>query len=418
MPYWSNGFSHLYHADARELPLPDQSVHCIVTSPPYWGLRNYGIGDWLGGDSECDHLRNAGDCDVKRHKSSRVSGGIPANENHSQEPWPSGICGRCGAQQDSASSGIGMEPSIQEWVDNLVLVFRECWRVLRNDGTLWLNVGDAYVGSGVRAPHHANPGLSQRARREGCIGRRPSAMAPGLPAKSKLGLPWRLAFALQDDGWILRQDIIWAKKSPMPESTRDRPTVAHEYIFLFSKQGRYFYDLDAIREDSGANARSVWRMTTRTWLPPVGTKHFAQFPEELPRRCIAAGTSDYGVCAKCGTPWARVVKKSGGSTGVDWAKGNTESVRYQSGTSTYRPNADYGQGPYRVELLGWQPGCACSAGVVPATVLDPFVGSGTTVAVAQRLGRRGVGIDLNPEYLDIAARRIEEIPVQLTAEVE
>ena len=141
MNYWTNNVSTLYHADAREIPLPDASVHCVVTSPPYWGLRDYGLGQWEGGDAECGHKRLAG-----RTGSFRTDHAT-AYDNHSQESWPNGTCGLCGAVQQAA--GIGLEPTLGEWVHNLVAVMREVKRVLRDDGTVWLNLGDSYASGNI-----------------------------------------------------------------------------------------------------------------------------------------------------------------------------------------------------------------------------------------------------------------------------
>ena len=270
-----------------------------------------------------------------------------------------------------------------------------------------------------------------------------SKLGCGLPAKNLIGLPWRVAFALQDDGWILRSAIVWNKPNPMPESVRDRPSSAHEMIFLLSKSPRYYYDGEAIRTPQGpeyanrkgtrppnpkgerpdaphthadlnngeprpwslpggANARNVWTIATQ----PRPDAHFATFPDEIPRRCILAGTSEQGVCAECGAPRERVVEKrpSVGHLGNDSPDGN-------------RRNGYGGQHEWdsyqRPGTTGWRPTCDHDADTVPATVLDPFVGSGTTVAVAQALGRRGIGLDLSTEYLDIARKRIEAIPLPL-----
>ena len=199
--YWTNGVTTLHQADARAMPLPDASVHCVVTSPPYWGLRDYGLGQWQGGDAECGH-KNPLEPSVHSTLQNPHQGGDMG--------WTGGVCGPCGAIQQP--TGIGLEPTLGEWVANIVAVMREVKRVLRDDGSLWLNLGDSYHD------------------------------------KQLLGQPWRVAFALQDDGWLLRSAIVWHKPNPMPESVTDRPTNAYEMVFLLSKQGRYFYDAEAIRE--------------------------------------------------------------------------------------------------------------------------------------------------------------------------
>lgn len=244
--------------------LPDQSVQCIVTSPPYWGLRDYDIADQ-----------------------------------------------------------IGLEPSLQQFLNRLRTVFGEAKRVLREDGTFWLNVGDGYTSGnrGWRAPDKKNRARAMETR---------PPTPKGLKPKDLLGIPWRLAFAIQEDGWFLRADIVWHKPNAMPESVRDRPTRAHEYIFMFTKAERYYYDREAVLEPNGRNRRSVWDVNTQG----VAGAHFATFPPRLIEPCIKASTRTGDI------------------------------------------------------------------------VLDPFFGSGTVGLVAERLGRRYVGIELHPEYVALAARRL------------
>ena len=350
--------------------LPDESVNCCVTSPPYWGLRDYGTAKWEGGGSECDHL--AGPLASSKSglhdgagcsESEKVrTGGMPFRE----------VCGKCGAHR--IDSQLGLEKTPEEYVAKMVEVFREVRRVLRTDGTLWLNLGDSYT--------HDQPGRNrngtggQIVRPYGQTEHRQKGhadMHSGLKPKDLVGIPWRVAFALQADGWWLRQDIIWAKPNPMPESVRDRCTKAHEYIFMLTKSARYWYDAEAVKEQNanpertnyrpgkeaytegnvhddsgrtirndgfkkyaegkvcdGRNLRSVWTITTK----PYAEAHFATFPPEIPERCIKAG------CPKGGK------------------------------------------------------------------VLDPFFGAGTTGLVAMRLGREFIGIELNEKYCEMARKRI------------
>ena len=293
--------------DVRErlAELPDGSVRCVVTSPPYWGLRDYG---------------------------------------HDGQ--------------------MGLEQTPDEYVAGMVEVFREVRRVLADDGTLWLNLGDSYAShdpGGYREGEFLNPGGRPPAKQGKARNRAGSYRPDGLKPKNLAGIPWRVAFALQADGWYLRQDIIWAKPNPMPESVTDRCTKAHEYVFLLTKQPRYYYDADAVSEEYAAatvkrgksirqvaadgtvqtrgnsepvegrrNRRSVWTVTTK----PFRGAHFAVMPEALVEPCVLAGS----------------------------AEGDT--------------------------------------------VLDPFAGSGTVGVVALRHGRRFVGVELNPEYAAIAQDRI------------
>lgn len=290
--------------------LPDASVHCCVTSPPYWGLRDYG---------------------------------------HDGQ--------------------IGLEATPEAYVARMVEVFREVRRVLREDGTLWLNLGDSYAATTKQTGRNDNGQRASAPASWNCryeYERTKIRTSGSLKPKDLVGIPWRVAFALQADGWWLRQDIIWHKPNPMPESVRDRCTKAHEYVFLLTKSERYFYDAEAVkirgsgqtqggkghkhtkeganeynrtkmglmklvgREWATANRRSVWTVTTK----PYSGAHFAVMPPDLVEPCIKAGCPEGG------------------------------------------------------------------------TVLDPFAGSGTTLAVAAELGRSGIGCELNPEYIELAEQRI------------
>ena len=200
--------------------LPSDSVQCIVTSPPYWGLRDYNIPDQ-----------------------------------------------------------IGLESTLPQFLNRLRTIFTEARRVLRDDGILWLNIGDGYTSGnrGWRAPDKKNPARAMSVRPD---------TPEGLKPKDLHGIPWRLAFALQDDGWYLRADIVWNKPNAMPESVKDRPTRAHEYLFMFSKEERYYYDRKAVLEPNGRNCRSVWNINTQ----PFPGAHFATFPTTLVEPCIRAST--------------------------------------------------------------------------------------------------------------------------------
>jgi DNA modification methylase len=258
-----------------------------------------------------------------------------------------------------------------------------------------------------------------------------------------------LAFALQADGWILRSEIIWSRPNPMPESVTDRPTKSHSTVFLLSKQPRYFYDADAIREPlmastlergytaaklahgrgpkaqangdrnddgegwdvpSGANARSVWQIPTQ----PTPFAHFATWPEQLCRRMILAGTSERGCCPECGAPWVRVTERETfGKAASDTAYGDDMQAGQMSRSrQAYR--AQGLEGPPPPKTVGWEPSCDCTEGepglfTIPCTVLDPFAGSATTMLVARNHGRHSIGIELNEEYLRIAAKRLQQL---------
>lgn len=373
---------HIQQGDVLDVlrRIPDGVVQCVVTSPPYFALRDYGI-----------------------------------------------------------DGQIGLETTPEEYVARLVAVFREVRRVLREDGTVWCNLGDSYAGSGRGLMGDGTPsdrGDAKQGTNRGTTVGTFGKIDSGLKPKNLIGIPWRVAFALQADGWWLRSDVIWHKPNCLPESVTDRPTKAHEYIFLLTKSARYFYDAEAVKEEAvsgsgnagarnyrtyaengrvyagqseqdastGRNKRTVWTISTQ----PYSESHFATFPPELPEICIKAGSSERGACPQCGAPWERIIRK--GLTAHD---GETESA-YDKGTTANRlarlRQAARERGEeYRNETqaLGWRPTCTCDAGEpVPQIVLDPFAGAGTTLMVALRLGRRALGIELNGEYVAMAERRI------------
>ena len=308
-PIEIDGINTIINGDSLEVikTLPDNSINCCVTSPPYWGLRNYGV-----------------------------------------------------------EGQIGLEKTPEEYVGKMVAVFGEVRRVLRDDGTLWLNLGDSYSGSCQTGGTNS---ISGKGKSQPHVKHKRST---NLKPKDLVGIPWRVAFALQADGWYLRQDIIWYKPNPMPESVTDRCTKAHEYVFLMSKSARYYYDAEAVKEPienpgkprkfskagnkdrndtlreydpatvSGRNRRSVWTVATQ----PFKEDHFAVFPPNLIKPMVLAGCPTGGV------------------------------------------------------------------------VLDPFVGSGTTAIVARELGRRFIGIELNPEYAGMASRRVGQTTPFLFEAVE
>jgi DNA modification methylase len=424
--------------------LPDESVHCVVTSPPYFGLRDYGTATWEGGDPECDHTAGRGGNLVKSAASTR--GGANKVAEAQAIPYRS-ECGRCGARR--IDSQIGLEPTPEAYVAELVAVFREVRRVLRKDGTCWLNLGDSYAGGG-----NGNGGSFAADRANWRVvptrsGQR--AAVHGLKPKDLIGIPWSVAFALRADGWWLRQDIIWAKPNPMPESVTDRCTKAHEYIFLLTKSAVYYYDEAAIaeeikpewvehyrkyadlptinakanadRNDGGTpdtqcgfskpgittrNKRSVWTVATA----PFPGSHFAVFPPALVEPCIIAGCPAK-CCAKCGAPWMREVETSG-----EWRAQHDREQKHDG--SVYRLNPGGGvKGPNTTTTRidkGFSPSCSCDAGTVAGTCLDPFGGAGTTGLVADRLQRNAILIELNSEYAAMAERRIfDDAPLLMEA---
>ena len=455
----------LLEGDARQLPLAAESVQCVVTSPPYWGLRDYGLSPSVwGGEPGHAHEWETSSRMFGNNKPSDKST-LSDHGDDGRSPYLDAQTGRM-IEQDMCSCGawrgiLGLEPTPELYVAHLVEIFREVRRVLRADGTVWLNLGDSYA-TGTKGdnrehaqerPRDANGFHSGSGQRWHTGTWKVDA---GLKPKDLVGIPWRVAFALQADGWWLRSDIIWAKPNPMPESITDRPTKAHEYLFLLTKSARYYYDAEAIKEaalDSntsrfaasiahgttrsgitvpgsvhpespyhglsmhrglrgvgttfgrddihGRNRRSVWTIATE----PYPEAHFATFPEKLVEPCILAGTSARGACPTCGAPWGRIIESPKIPIHLRHRDGETKMdyhTRQLGGGQAIQNWRD--QNP--PSTSGWIPSCACPpAELVPCRVLDPFAGSGTTVAVAERLGRVGIGIELKPAYLELARRR-------------
>lgn len=407
----------LIRASAHDTGLPSKSVHMICTSPPYYGLRSY-------------HGEQAIEWESVRYS---PMAGLP--------PLiiPAMIC------------GLGEEESPEAFIGHLILVMREMWRVLRDDGTCWVNLGDSYAGSGGAHTHdHANPGLSKSANRDGVAhykldgGRDKDKGGNGIKPKDMMMIPARFALAAQADGWYVRQDIIWQKLNPMPESVTDRCTKAHEYIYLLAKSEKYFYDADAVREQAeygrrewsntngnlrrahnlaneenkkglssatvkggdptaGRNRRSVWTIATS----PYPGSHFATFPPALVEIMIKAGSSAYGCCPSCAAPWKRNIEHHA----------HYEKRQHRDAPNGVMPQVDSsGWKPATVVDHGWQPTCNCDAGEpIPATVLDCFNGSGTSGKVALQLGRSYIGIDVSQEYLtDLAPQRMSNIQMEMS----
>lgn len=338
--------------------LEDESIDCVVTSPPYWGLRDYGTASWIGGDPGCPHMRTTkiSKDTATGHKGMFEQGNVVGDAIYKSE------CPKCGAIRED--NQLGLEETPEEYTANLVKLFSEIRRVLKKEGTVWLNLGDSYTGTGskgdLKDPKHPKGRNGQSVAVNNKI--------KGLKPKDLVGIPWRVAFALQADGWYLRQDIIWSKPNPMPESVTDRCTKSHEYIFLLTKSQHYYFNADAIKEkttdttvqrlsqqvesQNGSlrvpfktngvmkavgdterrNKRDVWSVSTQ----PYAEAHFAVYPQKLIEPCVLAGCPEGGV------------------------------------------------------------------------VLDPFFGSGTTGFVAKKLNRQYIGIELNPEYIKIADKRLAQ----------
>jgi DNA modification methylase len=360
--------------------LPAESAHCVVTSPPYWGLRDYGTGTWDGGNEQCDHK-----ADIGASASSGLNGSLAHKSGEVFTPYRD-VCGKCGARRTDHQ--LGLEPTPDQYVANMVAVFRQVRRVLRADGTCWLNIGDSYA---TMRNDHEGGGFSVAGTRTGTAPKRGWHGGPDLKPKDLCGIPWRLAFALQADGWYLRSGIIWSKPNPMPESVTDRPTKAHEYLFLLTKAPRYFYDADAIREPAtyfgpngspatmdGANNSRPGEMRSR-----AGRKR-PLVPEQT-----KAGVGRQGLDSQ--------------TFGEPSELGRNRRSVWEIATAPY-PDAHFATFPQALVEPCVKAGCPAGG-----TVLDPFMGSGTTALVARRLGRKSIGIELSPEDATLAATRLQQL---------
>ena len=356
--------------------MPDGCVQTCITSPPYFGLRDYGTGTWEGGEDTCDHKDDDALAERLRQKKSMISVGERTDGStrtrvHDEQIGNTiqhrNICLKCGAHRTDAQ--IGQEETVEDYVQNMVKVFREVRRILRDDGTVWLNLGDSYMSQRGSAPPPQTIG-GQRDMPTTVPGNRKAQL--GLKHKDLIGIPWRVALALQADGWYLRQDIIWHKPNPMPESVADRCTKAHEYIFLLSKKSHYYFDHEAIKEPA------------KNW----GTRD---------RTEMRGGTTDPKL-------------KHHGLVGKEWEENPMKNKR-----SVWTVNTKGCKGAhfavYPEKLI--EP-CVLAGCPIGGTVFDPFTGSGTTAVVALKNGRNYIGTELNPNYVKIAEDRIkEEVPQTL-----
>jgi DNA modification methylase len=443
----------LYHGNVNDVlaELPECSVDCIVTSPPYFGLRDYGTATWVGGDADCTH-------EVGRHMRGGTLDGKESNfQNNSMGSYGDEAvkigdsCPHCSAVRKDLQ--VGLEQTPEQYIARMVDVFRGLRRVLKADGVAWLNLGDTYWGgkgrSGAGSKKTHKTRTSKTLQKEHTYigedgGFRPQDRPSDIfKAKDLCMMPHRVAIALQEDGWWVRQDIVWNKTNPMPESIRDRCTKSHEYMFMLTKSKKYYFDNQSIKEpavskphnsgnkstgkigtskrtggqlepdrvwasDGMRNRRSVWTISTR----PYKGAHFATFPPKLIEPCILGGTSEKGHCSKCGSRWKRNLKRNIDNK-TDTAKSLIEAATHMGipddkaklrigldRKTPYEKNPGY-------QLLGFEPTCDCDAECDADVVLDPFMGSGTTAIVARQHGRRFIGIDLNKEYLALANGRIE-----------
>lgn len=411
----------IHIGDALEVlrTLPSENVHCLCCSPPFFAQRDYGV-----------------------------------------------------------VGQLGLESTIEAYIEKLVAVFAEARRVLRRDGCCFVEIGDSFAGS------WGNQGRSdQRGGQRPVSGPMIQNLAPGrypdkqnqtgtipkgcdLKPKDMCLVPFRLAIALQSDGWWVRSVIVWEHGTAMPESVTDRVTVSHSYVLHLTRSARYFYDAEAVKEPATGttrkqegggngkctepgggirnntsfmatirdrvlayrNARSVWRINAKPLTADYGVDHFALYPEELPRRLILASTSERGVCPTCGAPWTREKEPTPEYAAKlgDWAddrpdqlEGRGHAVTPDGHRLTARRTKRGGSATADYVTIGWRQGCACEP-MEPraAVVLDPFAGLATTGVAAGKLGRDFVGIELRDEYARAAARRVREEVGPLLVDVQ
>ncbi|MDO9333538.1 MAG: site-specific DNA-methyltransferase [Dehalococcoidales bacterium] len=501
---WQNPYCTLYQGDCLEVmkELPENSIQCVITSPPYWGLRKYSGEQEVtwGGEKDCQHKWGSRLRDI-RHDHTWASSSPVENRPQSQyiEVAKGQYCTLCGAWRGA----YGLEPTVEMYVQHTIEVLRAIRRVLKDDGIVWWNLGDSYAGQHVSyTDKRWQHGDSEHIEQHHSLGK-----ADGLKPLDLCLIPQRVMLAAQADGWWVRSVIIWHKPNPMPESVNSikwekhrvkggkgnrannqfqiettkqgpgvasrkqreayfeggagspqwqpcpscekclpndglvlrkgswRPTDDYEVIIMLTKSADYYADGEAVREPqtgtahsrgteacnqsyqearesylgfkspvvnlpAGRNCRSVWTFPTESF----SGAHFATFPTEIPKRCILIGTSEKGNCSKCGKPVVRVMETTSHYT--------QREVTHQPNNTPTKVDSTGWQNP-TVNFLGWRPQCPCGAPAEPATVLDPFAGSGTTLAIAQSLGRRSIGIELSEDYCRLAVKRIERVSIPM-----
>jgi len=354
----------------------DESIDCCVTSPPYYGLRDYGTGKWVGGDPNCPHQTGtySDKTAVGTHKKFMEMNAPQVGNSHMMKR----VCTRCGAVREDLQ--VGLEETPEEYIERLVNIFREVKRVLKPAGTLWVNIGDTYNAVGRGRNADGTMSFSEKAQKQSTNvgsydGEYNKKIVSTCKAKDLIGIPWMLAFALRADGWYLRQDIIWHKPNPMPESIKDRCTKSHEYIFLLAKSERYYFDYESIQEvATGYDGRA-------------DTMH--------------KGSEKYdGVQLFASHEHER------------WQYKDNIPVRNKRDVWSVTPSAYKGAhfATFPEELIYPMIMAGCPEGGI---VLDPFMGSGTVGMVAKKNHRNYVGCELNPKYIELAEKRINNTATRL-----
>jgi len=374
-PYYQDSHINIYNGDCRQMTeLPDESVQCVVTSPPYWGLRRYsGEQDLIWGDNHCEHQWGRLPDKYARWAKELAIDCKQAIEDGTLAVVPQGnICSLCGAWKGA----FGLEPNPEMYVQHTVEILREIRRVLRKDGVVFWNIGDSYFSSSATG---SNWDTAEYIGGKGKYAKLKSRAEPKsssiLKPKDLCLIPFRIAIAAQEDGWWVRSVIIWSKPNPMPESVTDRPTESHEYILMLTKSARYYWDADAVREaQEGVQNRQDW-LRPRTVVNRAGTKH--------------DGRTDYGKGLM--QRWLAHPEK--------FLQGRNIRSVWEFPTQPY-PEAHFAVFPEKLPEI-----CIKASTKPQDLVLDPFMGSGTTLWVAKKLNRRAVGYELSREYCELALDR-------------
>ena len=364
--------------------MDDESIDCVVTSPPYFGLRDYGTGEWSGGDPGCDHVEKV---KTKTQGNPQFNEGRPSRE--ATVIKSSLVCSKCGA--DKKDYQIGLEETPGGYIGKMVEVFSRIHRVLKPSGTVWINIGDSYAGSWGAQSKNNTCQKSSMDRVEAFPETAKNGNVQGVKPKELIGIPWRLAFALQDFGFYLRQDIIWHKPAPMPESVKDRCTRSHEYIFLLTKSKKYFFDSEAISEPA-KYADEIKHARTESGLHS-GESHNGSGKST---RKFKSGGACFG---KQSHSDSKAEQRQ--YDREEYVTRNKRSV-WTVGTANYK-GAHFAVFPEKLIEPCILAGCP-EGGVV----LDPFSGSGTTCFTARKLGRDSIGIELNPDYVELSEKRLAQ----------
>jgi DNA modification methylase len=429
-PYFQDNFSTVYCGDVLDTlkQLPDESVHTCVTSPPYWNLRDYQTGRWEGGEGECDHKNQHG---IQGPTGDRAGRTFTGAQNFYKAE-----CLKCGAVR--IDEQLGREKTPDEYIAKMVTVFREVKRVLRSDGTLWINIGDSQTSNGGHSdtncndrrgayrignrPEHemrnfrARANLDKDPKRGTAADGQPyrAVAGPGLKPKDMVGIPWMLAFALRADGWYLRQEIIWHKPNPMPESVTDRCTKSHESLFLLSKKPKYYFNQDAILEpvSKATHLRISQNLAKQIGSHRANGGNKTNGPMKAVSRKARFGgmgsekqnkSFDQAVCLPVDLRNKRsvwIIEDDEYLQFLQWKLDHAQD-KLDVWTILTESFSEAHFATFPSELI--KP-CILAGCPPNGVVLDPFAGSLTTMQVAASLHCRSIGIDLNPTYIDIGIR--------------